>query len=100
MVKVYNLMHDKDFAIHNRTIIIGNFDGVHLGHKFLISEAEKIAAKTNTMLSALTFIPHSSMILYPGRIYNLFDENDKYKELFASGIKDIFGAMNKFCVRR
>ncbi len=39
-------------------VAIGNFDGIHLGHQHLISQAAKIAHETNKPLGILTFKPH------------------------------------------
>lgn len=39
-------------------LTIGNFDGVHLGHKKIISEVKNIAAKKNIASGILTFEPH------------------------------------------
>lgn len=42
----------------NSVLVIGNFDGVHLGHQSVINYARKIAKKKKKMLSVLTFEPH------------------------------------------
>ena len=39
-------------------VAIGNFDGVHTGHRALIAEAAQIAQKLNAPLGVLTFEPH------------------------------------------
>ena len=38
-------------------LLIGNFDGVHLGHQMLITKAREIANDKNEKLIALTFRP-------------------------------------------
>ena len=40
------------------TAVIGNFDGVHLGHQKLISTAKSFAKKDSTATSVITFNPH------------------------------------------
>ena len=40
------------------TVVIGNFDGVHLGHQAVIDVARAQAIKTNSPLGVLTFEPH------------------------------------------
>ena len=42
--------------LNNITLIIGNFDGVHLGHQELIKTAKRIS--TNEKIVLLTFNPH------------------------------------------
>ncbi len=44
---------------------IGNFDGVHLGHKEILAAAGQIAKERETQLTAMTFEPHPVAILYP-----------------------------------
>ncbi len=47
------------------TLALGNFDGVHAGHKFLLKETVNIS-KTNGSLSAVyTFDPHPARIVSP-----------------------------------
>ena len=40
---------------NNRTITIGDFDGVHIGHTKLIEKTIGISQKTGTLSCALTF---------------------------------------------
>jgi riboflavin kinase / FMN adenylyltransferase len=46
-----------------RAIIIGNFDGVHLGHQSIVRGALARAAAMNMELFVLTFDPHPSVVL-------------------------------------
>lgn len=39
-------------------VVIGNFDGVHLGHKALLERARILARKQGRKVAALTFEPH------------------------------------------
>lgn len=94
MTNIYNLTSLKNFSQEKKTIVIGNFDSIHLGHKFFIKQAEEIALNTKTLLAAITFIPHSNMILNQQIICNLFKEEAKYKKLFEAGIKKIFIVKN------
>ncbi|MEM8781424.1 MAG: riboflavin biosynthesis protein RibF [Planctomycetota bacterium] len=52
-----------------RTVLtIGNFDGVHLGHRALLTEARRRAAEqsTETRVVAVTFDPPPTAVLRPG----------------------------------
>jgi len=46
-------------------LTIGNFDGVHLGHKKIIRLARKLADQRQSELVLMTFEPHPVAILYP-----------------------------------
>ncbi len=55
-MKIYKnpSLHQKH---HNGVIAIGNFDGLHLGHQKVISEAKRKAKKNKIPLGAITFEP-------------------------------------------
>ena len=44
-------------------VAIGNFDGVHLGHRAVIDEAGRIARALDAPLAVLTFEPHPRQVL-------------------------------------
>lgn len=46
-------------------VVIGNFDGVHLGHQALIQEGFKLAQTLNVALCVYTFNPHPTLELRP-----------------------------------
>ncbi|HEY0191805.1 MAG TPA: bifunctional riboflavin kinase/FAD synthetase [Kofleriaceae bacterium] len=46
-------------------IAIGNFDGLHAGHRALIARARELAAAHGVQTVALTFDPHPSSVLGP-----------------------------------
>lgn len=46
-------------------LALGNFDGLHLGHKKLISEMVEIAQRNQLNSAVLLFKDHSGKILYP-----------------------------------
>ncbi len=50
---------------HGCVIVIGNFDGVHLGHQALLHKAHKIAQDHNKPLGVLTFEPHPRQLFRP-----------------------------------
>lgn len=65
-------------------LAIGNFDGVHKGHQYILNRAKKIAQKTpKTPVGALTFSPHPRAFFNPdGQFFRLTD-NIVRAELFA-----------------
>jgi len=44
---------------------IGAFDGVHLGHQYLIKHLVQRAKETESLSTVITFYPHPRMVLYP-----------------------------------
>ncbi len=46
-------------------VAIGNFDGVHKGHRFLLKKAGEIARAGGVKLAALTFEPHPKRLFRP-----------------------------------
>jgi riboflavin kinase/FMN adenylyltransferase len=46
-------------------VAIGNFDGVHVGHRALIGRARELAGAHDAKVVALTFDPHPSQLLAP-----------------------------------
>lgn len=44
---------------------IGNFDGMHLGHKAVLEAAKKVAEEKNEKLAVITFSNHPSEVLRP-----------------------------------
>ena len=49
----------------NCILMIGNFDGIHLGHRALIEKAHDLAAETQTPLGIITFEPHPLQFFQP-----------------------------------
>jgi len=52
-------------ALRAPAVAIGNFDGVHLGHRALIDEARRIAHAAGGQAVALTFDPHPARFFAP-----------------------------------
>jgi riboflavin kinase/FMN adenylyltransferase len=46
-------------------VVIGNFDGVHLGHRRVLARAAEVAAEQDLMVVAVTFDPHPMAVLRP-----------------------------------
>lgn len=53
-------------------LAIGIFDGVHLGHRAVISAAVQSARSNGGIAAVLTFSPHPSAVLRPGQGTQLF----------------------------
>ena len=66
--------------------VIGNFDGVHLGHQHLINTAKTLADKLSLPLAILTFTPHPRAFFRPQDLpFLLMDEVQKQAALSEAG---------------
>ena len=63
-MKIYNSI-DEFKAVKNAVVTIGTFDGVHLGHRKIISRITELAKDMGGESVILTFFPHPRMILHP-----------------------------------
>ncbi len=71
-------------ALAGAVVAIGNFDGVHRGHRAVIAAAQQRAALLGRPAVALTFEPHPRRFLRPREpLFRLTDERAKLR-LFAS----------------
>jgi len=75
-------------AWRGAAVAIGNFDGVHLGHRALIARARELAAANDALTVALTFDPHPSALLAPARAPRLLTSIDRRIELLAEAGAD------------
>jgi riboflavin kinase/FMN adenylyltransferase len=75
--------HQNAPAWRGAAIAIGNFDGVHLGHRALIARARELATAGDALTVALTFDPHPSALLAPARAPRLLTSIERRIELLA-----------------
>ena len=86
MIKLYNDFNIKDF--HKRSIIlIGNFDGLHLGHQKLFHLAKRYKKNFSLKVGVLTFEPMPKMYF-----------NKVIKNFRISNQKQKINLLNKFDV--
>jgi len=64
-------------------VAIGNFDGVHLGHRSLLGLAVDYARRHKLAAAALTFRPHPLKLLFPERRIFLITSEERKAELIA-----------------
>jgi riboflavin kinase/FMN adenylyltransferase len=63
-MKIYH--HIDEFTpVKNAVVTIGTFDGVHLGHRKIITRIKELAEASGGETVVLTFFPHPRMILHP-----------------------------------
>jgi len=66
-MKVIRSLKDIPEDLKGGVITIGNFDGVHMAHRAIISKVLQVAKKTGSKAIAMTFEPHPQQVLHPER---------------------------------
>jgi riboflavin kinase/FMN adenylyltransferase len=87
-LKVYWNLEDIPADFGPSAVAIGNFDGVHAGHREILRRATQIANDFGYTPSVLTFHPHPKKLLSPSTAPRSLDSIDKRLErLAALGIR-------------
>jgi riboflavin kinase/FMN adenylyltransferase len=77
-----------DHALDGAVVAIGNFDGVHRGHRAVLAAARARAAALGRPAAALTFEPHPREFFRPDEaLFRLTDERAKLRLLAATGLE-------------
>ena len=97
MVKSISLYNSLDIKDKDRSsiILIGNFDGLHLGHQKLFSLAQNFKKKYSLKVGVLTFEPMPKMY-FNKKIKNFRISNQKQKLSLLSNFKVDFVITKKF----
>lgn len=86
MIYVWRDNAPSDFA--GSAVALGNFDGLHLGHKEVIMRAVALARKHNKRAAVLTFEPHPRRVIHPaGAPTRLLSFRQKIELLDAWGVE-------------
>jgi riboflavin kinase/FMN adenylyltransferase len=88
-VQNFQVVHDfaPGEALRGATVAIGNFDGVHRGHKAVIAAALARARVLGKPSGALTFEPHPRAFFNPDEpLFRLTPEATKLRLLAATGL--------------
>ena len=67
-MRVWHGLAEIDDDLGPTVVTIGNFDGVHLGHRHVLAEARAVAAaRDGTIVVAVTFDPHPMSVIRPDK---------------------------------
>ncbi len=79
--------HKVQTQLKNSVVTIGNFDGVHVGHREIISKVTTKAQNIGGHSVVVTFHPHPRKVLVPNAdLKNIFPNEDQYEQFEALGV--------------
>lgn len=86
-MKIYRNVEEIEGKLPSPVVTIGNFDGVHLGHREIFRRLKREAAELSGVSMVITFVPHPLKVLAPQKSPRLINTSAE-KELLieASGI--------------
>ena len=89
-MKVYDRLSDFK-KLHNAVVTTGTFDGVHFGHKKIISRLQDIANAESGETVIITFHPHPRLVLFPddNNLRLLNTQEEKIELLKNCGIQHL-----------
>jgi riboflavin kinase/FMN adenylyltransferase len=64
-VQLWRSLEEVPAEVGRTSVVIGNFDGVHLGHQHVVRRAREIADQRGLRLVGVTFDPHPMAVLRP-----------------------------------
>lgn len=89
-MRIWRSLDDVATDLGRTVVIIGNFDGVHLGHRHVISRARELADANELGVVAVTFDPHPMAVLRPEHAPLALTDIDRRCFLLAeAGVDDV-----------
>ena len=89
-VRVWRSVDEVPADLGRTVVVIGNFDGVHLGHQHVIRQARARADHDGLRVVAVTFDPHPMAVLRPDHApLMLTDLGSRCRLLLAAGADDV-----------
>jgi riboflavin kinase/FMN adenylyltransferase len=85
----FHVVRDRAGAdtLRGAVVAIGNFDGVHRGHRAVIATAQRRAAVLKRPAAVLTFEPHPRVFFHPKeKLFRLTEEAAKLRLLASTGL--------------
>jgi riboflavin kinase/FMN adenylyltransferase len=77
--------------VRGASVALGNFDGVHRGHRQVIAEAAKAARVLKAPLGVIRFTPHPASLLHPDdEPYLLMSPAQQARALAALGVELLY----------
>ena len=78
-------------ALKGASVALGNFDGVHLGHRRVLAEAARAAGELKAPFGAIRFSPHPIMVMRPQTApFLLMTPGQQDRALAALGVERVY----------
>jgi riboflavin kinase / FMN adenylyltransferase len=89
-LRIYRSLDEVPADFGPSALTIGNFDGVHFGHRRILTRVVELARKNGCKPSVLTFDPHPTKIVAPTRAPQLLTSPERRAELMCEeGIEQV-----------
>ena len=90
-MRIWRSLDDVPGDLARTVVVIGNFDGVHLGHRHVVRRARELADHDGLSVVAVTFDPHPMAVLRPEHAPLTLTDLDRRCLLLAEeGVDDVF----------
>ena len=90
-VRIYRSLEELPPDFGPSAVTIGNFDGVHLGHREILRRLRALADANGWKASALTFDPHPTKVVAPERTPKLMTSPEQRARLMGEAQLDQAG---------
>ena len=87
-VQLWRSLDDVPADLARTAVTIGNFDGVHLGHRQVLARARRVADDRGLVLVVVTFDPHPMAVLRPEHAPSALTSLEARAELLAEAGAD------------
>ena len=88
----YSSLDSISYRCNSSVLTIGTFDGVHIGHQYLIKEMIGIAKAQNTQSVVLTFNPNPYVVLNneSQSSNHIINQSEKHRIFSEIGVDHVF----------
>ena len=87
-MEIWRSLADVPADLGRTAVVIGNFDGVHLGHRQVLARARGLADERGLAVVAVTFDPHPMAVLRPEHAPTQLTTIERRAELLAEAGAD------------
>ena len=89
-MQVWRSLDDVPAGTGPSVVTVGNFDGVHRGHRTVVARARELADRAGLQVVAVTFDPHPMAVLRPDHAPAVLTTLEARAELLAgAGVDDV-----------